>query len=1177
MSTDSTIFVKRPVSLLRSAGIAMRSSSWSPCSAGNTAMRLSLAWFATVSHAISFTPAPPANLDLSNLGRVGLVGDFDAISLYEFEGQSEAGVNTNGSHSILAPYPNGGFATIQSADAGISTMCSYMMSNGTMAGVVVGGNFTSLGGVESPGVALFNPKDSSITPLLGLSGQVYALLCDEETETVYVGGNFKGSNSTNAIAWYAGWVNLPFTGLNGPVTSITKAPNGKIIFGGSFTGLGNASAPVQKDMQVINIAGAEITATSSSTTPGFSDPKNIVCKSGGVDGPDNTWLLADASPGRWEAKFGHGFEPTKLRLWNTHLDGRGTKTFHFRAWPDTGIMNFTFVDPDTGRNATCSSECPLSNNVSVEFQDFHFVNTVGMDAFRMEITDWYGSGAGLNGISLFQDDIFAYAVNNFNEPTCAGLSSASIATTTGPWNVENSHDSTSDYLLASLTDSNTAASVVFSPDIKQSGNYSVNLYTPGCLGDATCTSRGQVRVTGTMSNGNTFDRTIFQTNNFPKYDQIYFGYVDSSTGAARPSVTLTPVADQGITPLTVVANRVGFTLISSDGGLNGVFEYDPTQAVVETSSFSTSVYSQAGMEFNAGSGINAMLNIGGVTYMGGNFTAKTSSNILAIDESGPREIAGAGLNGEVASMYANGSMLYVAGQFSNAKDGGVSGLSNIAAYDTNSNSWKALGAGVNGQVYKVIPLNMNITEDEPEKVITFSGNFTELLAADGQPSIAVDGFAVWVASRGRWLQNLDGPYMAISGQLTAYADIPDDLSIVAGSLRSAQLSSNGVVGIGDRLSTFPIRIQAEPPQTSVTLRKRATNDFNISGVATGLFYDQDGVNITILGGHFTARTADGTNVSNLALIDGSASNAVRGVGSELSSDSTILALNIHGSDLYAGGSLSAEIDNAATNGLISYNLEKSAFNVQPPSLSGGSTIVYAITTRPDSDDIYVGGDFTDAGSLDCPGVCAYSQMQWNRPGTGLSGVTNAMLWTSTNTLVVGGLLELNGANVSLATYDVKAQSWSITSDETHFPGPVTALTAGNKDSSHIWAAGRAANGSTFLVKHDGQAWVAIGDVLGSNSNVRGLQMFSLERDHDETDLMSSGQVLMITGALNIPGFGNASAALYNGTSVQPYVLTSTASNRGGSIAQIFSERSDFFKSSRESISLPLKCISSFPP
>lgn len=360
--------------------------------------------------AINFDAVPSPNLDLSQLGRVALAGDFDAISIYTYQHQNQHGFSTNGSQSLLSQMPNGAFASLAAADASIQTMCPFVMKDGTLAGVVVGGNFTSLGGMEAQGVAIFDPNSTKITPLPGLSGQVSALLCDQDSNTVYVGGDFKGANSTNAIAWVgmAGWTNFPFAGFNGPVTSIAKAPDGNIIFGGSFDGLGNTTTPNKKDQQVINLSSANITAASSTATAGFSDPSNIICKSNGRDGPRNSWLLADDRPGFWRADMGFGYEPTKLRIWNTHQDGRGTKTFRFTAIPIKGIMNFTYTDPATGQLASCDARCPLSDNSTEEYRDFHFVNVIGMSGFQIDISEWYGNGGGLDGIELFQDgkDVF---------------------------------------------------------------------------------------------------------------------------------------------------------------------------------------------------------------------------------------------------------------------------------------------------------------------------------------------------------------------------------------------------------------------------------------------------------------------------------------------------------------------------------------------------------------------------------------------------------------------------------------------------------------------------------------------------------------------------------------------------------------------------------------------------
>jgi hypothetical protein len=1157
----------------------MKLSSWLSPSAREPPPLFQLGFlltsFAHISRAITFNPVPSPNLDLSDLGRIALVGDFDGISLYQFEGQNQNGFSTNGSQSVLSQFPNGGFANLASADAGIQAMCSFIMQDGTMAGVVIGGNFTSLGGMESQGVAMFNPNTSAIVPLTGLSGQVSALLCDEDTNTVYVGGSFKGANSTNAIAWVgtAGWTNLPFAGFNGPVTTISKASNGHIIFGGSFSGLGNATGPNLPDQQVINISGANITAGSSSTTDGFSDPKNIVCKTGGVDGSGDTWLLADKTPGFWDAQFGFGFQPTKLRLWNTHQDGRGTKTWRFTAHPINGIMNFTYIDPATGQNASCSSECPLSSNTSVPFQDFRFVNVIGMSGFRVDISDFFGNGGGLNGIELFENDIFAYAIDNFNEPTCASIETASSATFTGPWKVTPSHQSVSEYLSVTVTDSENP-SVTFLPDIKQSGNYSVNMYTPGCIQDNSCSIRGRINITGKMSGSTNaaFSSDIYQTNNFDKYDQIYFGYIEAGSSSFRPSVTLSPIPGQKIANLSIVAQRVGFTLISSSGGLNNIFEWDPAKLVVDTADFVNSTYDQAGVGLGTGSGVTVMETGGSTTFVGGNFTTSTIKNIFSIGDSGSTPLSDGGLDGEVASMFLNGTTLYVGGSFTKSGNGGTTGLNNIAAYDTSKNSWSALGAGVSGEVSNIVPLKMNITANKPETVITFTGDFDQILAFGSNKSVAVTGFAVWVPSQSNWLQNLNAATADINGQLTAALDLPGG-ALFAGSLSSSQVSANGAVALAsDALSTLPVRIQSPPAQSS--LSKRATGNQNLSGVATGLFYENGSRNVTILGGHFTATASNGSDINNLIFINGSNSDTVTGTGSGLSTDSTVLALAAQEDTLYAGGSLTGTVNGANVNGLISYNLATSTFNKQPPALTGDGVSVNAISVRPSTSDVYVGGTFSSAGSLACPGLCVFSTTvsQWNRPGSNLEGVANAMVWGSSNSLTVGGSLKVDGGSVSLATFDAKAQTWTAFNGADQVPGPVTALAAANSDASDLWVAGTSSNGSAFLMKHSGGAWNTVGDVLGSGSIIRGIQVLSLTKSHSSSDLLSGSQTLMITGAINVPNFGNASSVLFNGTTFTPFALTSSSSNSGGSLSQMFSQQQNIFSKKRTTPILSYRAV-----
>ncbi|KAG4261069.1 hypothetical protein FPRO03_12076 [Fusarium proliferatum] len=1152
------------LSFQRRSPSARQSHSLGPVLGPSLAVLAALA--PSLTHAITFNPVPSPNLDFSNLGRIGIVGDYDGISLYEYEGQKESTRSSNGSESLLAQMPNGAFASILSTDASIRAMCSFQLSNGDMQGVVIGGNFTSLDGTQSKAVALFNPNTTEVTPLDGIEGEVNALYCDQERDTVYVGGNFKGANSTNAIAWVGtdGWTNLPFAGFNGPVKAITKASNGHIIFGGTFTGLGNSSTPNSSSSQVINLSTANITDENGSSG---TDPKDIVCP-----GSSSTpWLLQDDTPGYWEADFSFGFAPTKLRLRNTRQDGRGTKTFRFLAYPINGIMNLTYVDSESGNNITCTSECPLRDDE--DYQDFTFVNRVGMNKFRIAISDWYGSGGGLESIELFQSDIFAYAITDFNEPKCGGVKNPASATHTGPWKVSPSLESSSEYLTAELNGDYDPEkiSVTFFPNIIESGNYSVNIYTPGCQADDTCATRGRVNITGVMSGDDdkdtNFTSTLYQTNDFDKYDQIYFGYIEKSSGSFTPSVTLRPLAAQDVDTLTIVAQRVEFTLTNSTGGLNGLFDFDPEQAVVNATSIVNSPINKLGASFDRASGVSVLVTDSNTTYVGGNFTSKDHDNILAIIENDDVKEPGGGLNGEVFAMYLNATQLYVGGDFSNTDSGPVTGLDNVAVYDTKEDKWGALGAGLNGPVMRAVPLMLNITADTPELVIAFTGEFSSCNSFDNHDAISVDGFAIWVASRGNWLQNIDGNYPAFDGSLTAAVlDIPmDGGSLYAGALSSAQLGTNGAATLSDDgLGQFPLKIRAATPSSSSSaLSRRDVTSFNknTTGVVTGIFYDENDYNITILAGHFTTESTKGDKVQNIVLLE---DDNVAGLGSDISNDSTFVALAVRNGILFAGGDISGTIDGTAIRGLVSYDLEAKSFNSQPASVSGANSTVAAIAVRPgDSGDVYVGGSFDTAGALDCPGLCTYNvnSGQWNRPGSELEGTVYSLLWLSKNQLVVGGDLRGNGSDQRfLASWDANSESWSNFPGSQDIPGPVAVISPGSIDYDQLWVAGTSLkDDSVFIMKYDGEKWHAAGPSLSSSTIIRGLQVFSVTEDHETADLLDKNQVLMLTGSIDITGFGVASAALFNGTTYQPYAMTIKAGDGPGTIAGIFTQRDSFFK------------------
>ena len=1112
-------------------------------------------------YAITPTLAPSPNLDLSQLGRVAVVGDFDSISLYQYEGQNENALITNGSQSLLTQYPNGAFESLAISDAYIGSMCQFSR-NGKVQGVVVGGNFTSLGGVEAQSVALWSPDTNTVTPLTGINGMVSSLYCDNDSGTVYVGGMFTASHSQNAMSWTTGWEDLPFAGFNGPVFTIEKNSAGNIVFGGQFDGLGNTTTDTVPNGQVVNLGGGTISAEgTTSSMKGFEEPSNIICKTG-QDGPGNAWLLSDNRGGYWEGTYGFGFIPTKLRLYNTKYQGRGTKSWSFENLANGGVLAFNYIDSN-GKNQTCAGNCPLPQG-STKAQDFFFSQPVGCNNFRIWINDWYGDGAGLAGIEMFQDDIYSFAINSFNEPNCDGVSKAGTSTvspSSGLWaRIANNGTTSSDYLSAYLTDASqqtTDTSVVFNPNIPQSGNYSITVYTPGCIAANTCGTRGTVNLIGSMTSGEApVTTTITQTNDYDKYDEIYYGYVDI-VDSFTPSVTLTPIPGQPL-PQTIVAQRVRFDLVTTTGGLNGLYEYNPNKATV-SKDFSSSVIDSAGTNLEGNAIVNAVVWDSDKGYVGGTFSGNGMSNVMSISNKAS-SLPNGGLNSNVQAMYLSGSTLYLGGNFSNTAQGSTNGLMNVASFDTENSKWMPLGAGVNGPVMSIVPIDLNVTAGNLETCITVNGDFSSVHAYGDNPSFGAEGLAVWCPSQNDWLDNIGNVNVAVEGEIFAQTKVSGmQYPLYAGQASAQVLGLSGaaeMVGSGTpALQKFGLQVQ---DSGTSSMKKRAIDaSQDYAGIHTGLYYDEDGMNMTILGGHFTATDSKGNNVQNLVIVsEKGSSQTVSGV-SALDSNSTVAALAYQGSQLFAGGSLSGVVNGNSINGLFVYDLKSGQVaSPQPPALVGGQVVVNAIAPQKDTTFVYVGGHFSFAGGLPCSTLCSYDtdRKQWRPSGSGLSGTITSMFWSSKTKLIIAGDLTINGAKTKMATYDSKAKNNKIFtpfSEAASLPGQITALTPASGDFNQFWAAGVASNNnSAYLALYQSNKWTPVGG-LGDDTVIRGLQMLDLTNSHSSTKLIPSNNALMVSGNINIPGFGNAGAALFNGTGFEPLLLSTNSDGSQSSVAQLF--------------------------
>ncbi|KAG9902510.1 nucleotide-diphospho-sugar transferase, partial [Aureobasidium melanogenum] len=409
--------------------------------------------------------------------------------------------------------------------------------------------------------------------------------------------------------------------------------------------------------------------------------------------------------------------------------------------------------------------------------------------------------------------------------------------------------------------------------------------------------------------------------------------------------------------------------------------------------------------------------------------------------------------------------------------------------------------------------------------------------------------------------------VALSGGLLAQTMVAGYGQLLAGSLVASQIGMSDAVALSGsgRPSLSPLGVSiSAASQGSSTMRKRAATSQNVTGVATGYFYLENGKNMTILGGHFTANSSAGTTIDNLLIIDNTNGQNVIGLPNTVDADSTVLALEVRDTSLFAGGSITGTTNGDDINGLLVWDLSQNALaSSQPAALAGSSVTVNTIAAQPGSANVYVGGNFENAGSMSCPSFCMYdtSTGQWMPPTSGLNGTINTMTWRSNNQLIVGGDFTTGGNHTKLALYDAKKQTFTDLGTSANLPGAVTAMTPANPNYDNWWVAGTANNGSSFLQKYDGTNWHSVTG-LGAATVIRGLQVISLTEKHQLTDLVPSNEVLLITGSVELPDNGNASAVLFNGTTFQPFILTTTANGGQGSLSGMFVQNPSNFLSSK---------------
>ena len=577
----------------------------------------------------------------NNENEYQLLGDIGALSFYRYTGQENFTQQISSgeidSHDIIY-YSNDTF--IRLAEGSASTRVEHIVPFGDDSFILSGSG--SILGFNLENQLLFNLSDLSVHPIFWDQrlNQVNTILVDGSK--VYFGGSFTYNNGSlvgySTCSWDAlsnKTSLLPFVGFgkNSVVNDIIKLDDDTILFAGSFSSVQyNQTGTLPNTPNVRHINGTSVLTFNSTansqlqlnppislregTTWAVSgshfNPEEFICPSAAST---NLWFTSGTS-GTITCYFSFDHTLSKIRIYNSPDLGSSVSFFRLLTEPARSIMNLTYIDPTTGDLKHCDAYCPLLSRQELEsaanahsglsnlaltndnttaltwgptFQDFGFVNMIDAYALSFIALSSYGSDVALSGFELYQNSYVVYPNDTFNYANCGDNRSASVSSSLSANDWSPGVQGQSFISTYYRPNSGPIPRVVYTADIKYPGDFVVNIYTPGCREDNTCSTRGIVNVTvwnvqtGQMLN----TMEIYQNNDDAKYNELYSGYLESSV-----KITLEYVSPISRTALgtTVVADRVtvlisGLDILDallqqaslnseSQRSLNGIYQYD---------------------------------------------------------------------------------------------------------------------------------------------------------------------------------------------------------------------------------------------------------------------------------------------------------------------------------------------------------------------------------------------------------------------------------------------------------------------------------------------------------------------------------------------------------------------------------------------------------------------------
>ncbi|KAG7812279.1 hypothetical protein KL921_001511 [Ogataea angusta] len=920
---------------------------------------------------------------------------------------------------------------------------------------------------------IYDIEAKSSTPVRNwdhVQGNVSSVLVDNDE--VYFGGDLSYNNESGVLIYHLSNNTLagtPFGGFNGTVNTMIHSSNNSIIFGGQFDSIGypdllaasGSNTTLVDPDQLISFKYAQISSSSG------SGAQEIVCPS------DTTrWTLAEDEQGSWSAVLPNAVQPSKIRLYNLP-NANGVSLFRVITQPANGIMNLSYVDPDSLETRYCDAWCPLLPNTNLSasieehedvvdnglyisesnvtagwvgfgenYQEFEFVNALQVSEVSIQVLDNYGSYAGLSGFEMFQYGTTIYANNTLNEPTCSNTENYSRASNLGgvDWT------SAQGYLTTTFGSSDiNGQGIRYDLNITYSGNYTIYLYTPGCLGDDSCAERGIVNASFYNSAELLSSELVYQTNNEEKYDIIYSGYIDMDAGSqAYLDVTIDSAlySDE----VTFVAGSVYVEFVGLDiekitrNKLNGLLEYQP------------------GSEGPFGSS--------SIDLLGLNLT--TDANITG--------------------LYLNDTVLYIAGDFES--DYGE----NLISFDIGTAGFNDI-AGVSDPVSELLAVDTDLVlVSEDQNVGLFNGSYHELAAVDYPFSATTFNYN-------------SSEYISLVSEGNASVYDYDTQTWASSDL--LRLNISRAIEIDD--VDFAVGEAVNYDTRSINVAQvRNGSTFSLDSISSGEVYTAMNLNDTlILGGNFT--TVD--EKKNFVIVNGTTPNIT------FSDNSAVRALYSYKDAIYVAFDGTASINGTSGSSLWVYNTTSQAHVFMSDSLTGS---VKALGVNPKDNNVVLGGNFT---SSRCSYLCLFNPQNrtLSAPSNQVSGeVTHLQYLDALSILVSTNTPEPSLRLLNLNTSTVESGNYL---ENVSLPGDIGKfIVAGSHLNNTIIVMGESYIGSI-----KGSNFNQIGG-FGSNTTFTDFELVN------SSSSFVNNQILVATGKIVLPAYGTANLAAYDGNSWIPLVI-----------------------------------------